>query len=52
MEYYLALAGAVLGALSLVLHALGPKLPKAEKAAEDLDVVDALLPKPPTKPAA
>lgn len=40
----LSLLGAVLGAASLVLHALGAKYPKAEVYAEDADKVKGLLP--------
>lgn len=44
MTFYLALGAAVAAALSLVLHALGAKYPKAEVIAEDIDKVKDLLP--------
>lgn len=50
MTFYLSLAAALAAALSLVLHALGKKYPKAEALAEDVDKAEALaapvLPKP------
>ena len=45
MTFYLALAAAVGTALSLVLHALGKKYPKAEAVAEKIDDAEKLLPK-------
>lgn len=49
MTFYLALAAAAAAALSLVLHALGTKYPKAEALAEDVDKVKSVLPAPATK---
>ncbi len=46
MTLYLALAGAILGAASMLLHALGRKYPKAETYAKDVDVVKDIVPKP------
>lgn len=45
MDFYLALAGALMGALSLLLHALGKKYPKAEEYADDIDKVKDIVPK-------
>lgn len=49
MDFYIALAGALMGALSLILHAVGKRSAKAESLAEKVDEVDALLPKPAAK---
>jgi hypothetical protein len=45
MTFYLALAAALGSALSLILHALGGKYPKAEKVAEAIDEAEALAAK-------
>ncbi len=44
LGFYLTLAAAVMSALSLVLHAVGVKSPKAEAMAEDVDKVRAAMP--------
>jgi hypothetical protein len=44
MVFVIAVVGAVLGAASLLLHALGSKYPKAEVYAEDVDKVKELVP--------
>jgi hypothetical protein len=50
MSFYLSLAGAVMAALSLVLHAVASKSPKMEVIAEDIDkVLEAVKPVLPQK---
>jgi hypothetical protein len=44
LTFLVAMAGAVMGAASLLLHALGKKYPKAETLAEDVDDARKLLP--------
>lgn len=43
MTFYIAVFSAVASALSLVLHALGAKYPKAEQAAEDVDKAEKVV---------
>lgn len=47
MDFYIALAGAILGALSLVLHVVAPKTKTTadDKALEIVDKAKDLLPK-------
>lgn len=43
MDFYISLGAALMAAVSLVLHALAPKMPKAGVVADDIDKVEAAV---------